>query len=171
MDVITIVSLISSLITIEEAGRNWGSFILDYFKINREKKKLKFAEWDTEDEVAQMIIDAFKGNVAAAYKEHIFQKEEIEQIADAFLKEKSDWYLDYFQRKAVRDFISRTLEKYNEYNRSQMSLGERIIEDSIECVGNKLESQVEQLSEKVDGIEQLTVARKENTEALCPAAN
>ena len=157
-----IVSFISALVTIEEAGRGWGSCFFKFFNKNQIKKKLVFAEWDTDDESTQRILDAFKCNVASEYKEHIFQQDEIEEIAEAFLRDKSDWKLDYFQREEVRRFIRKTFENYNEYNVSNMSVGERIIDDSIERVGNK----VEVLSEKLDDLEQITHETKEKTAAL-----
>ena len=152
MEIIDIVGLFSSLITIEEAGSGWGLSILNIFHEKRAKQKLVFAEWDTDDESTQRVIDAFKCNVSAEYKEHIFQQDEIEEIAEAFLREQSEWQLDYFQKEDVRRFIHLTLEKYNEYNRSYMSRGERIIENSIEGVKEK----VDLLSAKVDDLEQIT---------------
>lgn len=162
MEIIGIVGLFSSLITIEESGRGWGLSILNLFNEKRAKKKLVFAEWDTDDESTQRVLDAFKCDVSAEFKEHIFQQEEIEEIAEAFLRDKSEWQLDYFQKEEVRRFIRQTLEKYNEYNRSQMSRGERIIENSIEGV----EEKVDLLSKKVDNLEQITYETKENTGAL-----
>ena len=162
MDIIGVVGFISALVTIEEAGRSWRECILKIFNKNQAKKKLIFAEWDTDDESTQRVLDAFKCKVSAKYKEHIFQQDEIEKIAEAFLRDKSDWQLDYFQKEDVRQFIRKTLGKYNEYNLSRMSLGERIIEDSVESVGEK----VEVLSEKVDDLEQITHETKENTVAL-----
>ncbi len=156
------VGFISALVTIEEAGRSWGSCILDKFNKNQAKKKLIFAEWDTEDESTQRVLDAFKCNVSAKYKEHIFQQDEIDEIAEAFLREISDWQLDYFQKEDVRLYIRRTLKKYNEYNLSHMSLGERIIEDTIECVGKK----VDVLLEKENDLEQIVHETKENTDTL-----
>ena len=120
MDIISMVGFISALVTIEEAGRSWGSCILDKFNKNQAKKKLIFAEWDTEDESTQRVLDAFKCNVSAKYKEHIFQQDEIDEIAEAFLREISDWQLDYFQKEDVRLYIRRTLKKYNAANHAAL---------------------------------------------------
>ena len=159
MEIIGVVGLLSSLITIEESGRGWGLSFLNIFNEERAKKKLVFAEWDTDDESTQRVLDAFKCDVSAEFKEHIFQQDEIEEIAEAFLRDKSEWQLDYFQKEEVCRFIRQTLEKYNEYNRSHMSRGERIIENSIEGV----EKKVDLLSEKVDDLEQIAYETKENT--------
>ena len=129
MDLITVIGFISSLVTIEEAGRSLGSCIFDKLRLRKAKKKIVFIEWDTEEESVQRIIDAFKNNVKAAYKEHIFSQIEIEEIARSFFEERSDLQIDYFQKQEIRDFIFRTMNKYNEYNRSQMTLGERILQD------------------------------------------
>ena len=77
MEIIGVVSLLSSLITIEETGRGWRSSIFNILNEKRSKKKLVFAEWDTDDESTQRVLDAFKCDVSAEYKEHIFQQDEI----------------------------------------------------------------------------------------------
>lgn len=58
MDIATIIGLISSLVTIEEAGRGWASGLFHFCKKERAKKKIVFVEWDAEDETTQRIIDA-----------------------------------------------------------------------------------------------------------------
>lgn len=68
MDIATIIGLISSLVTIEEAGRGWVSGLFHFCKKKRAKKKIVFVEWDAEDETTQRIIDAFKCGMAAKYK-------------------------------------------------------------------------------------------------------
>lgn len=57
MDIATIIGLISSLVTIEEAGRGWVSGLFHFCKKKRAKKKIVFVEWDAEDETTQRIID------------------------------------------------------------------------------------------------------------------
>ena len=84
MDIATIIGLISSLVTIEEAGRGWASGLFHFCKKKRAKKKIVFVEWDAEDETTQRIIDAFKCGMAAKYKEHIFQPDEIDTIIEEF---------------------------------------------------------------------------------------
>ena len=150
MDLITVIGFISSLVTIEEAGRSLGSCIFDKLRLRKAKKKIVFIEWDTEEESVQRIIDAFKNNVKAAYKEHIFSQIEIEEIARSFFEERSDLQIAYFQKQEIRDFIFRTMNKYNEYNRSQMTLGERILQDTIENEGEKIGATLDVISEKVD---------------------
>ena len=49
MDIATIIGLISSLVTIEEAGRGWASGLFHFCKKKRAKKKIVFVEWDAED--------------------------------------------------------------------------------------------------------------------------
>ena len=105
MDVITVIGFISSLVTIEEAGRGWLSGIFHFCKSKHAQKKIEFVEWDSNDESAQMIIDAFKCDMAAKYKEHIFQPDEIDNIVEVFLKEKSYLVVDYNQREDIRKFI------------------------------------------------------------------
>ena len=150
MDIATIIGLISSLVTIEEAGRGWASGLFHFCKKKRAKKKIVFVEWDAEDETTQRIIDAFKCGMAAKYKEHIFP-DEIDTIIEEFFKEKAYLVVDYNQRNDICDFIHRTFEKYNDYTRSQMTVGDRVLQDSIEGTTEK----VVELERKVDSLESL----------------
>lgn len=166
MDLITVIGFISSLVTIEEAGRSLGSCIFDKLRLRKAKKKIVFIEWDTEEESVQRIIDAFKNNVKAAYKEHIFSQIEIEEIARSFFEERSDLQLAYFQKQEIRDFIFRTMNKYNEYNRSQMTLGERILQDTIENEGEKIGATLDVISEKVDAASESIAENRDKIGAL-----
>ena len=65
MDIIQIIGFISSLVTIEEAGRGWLSRVYQFCKNENAKKKIAFAEWDAGDESTQRIIDGFKCSMAA----------------------------------------------------------------------------------------------------------
>lgn len=123
MDIIGVVGFISALVTIEEAGRGWIKSILNIFNKNQAKKKIIFVEWDTDDESTQRVLDEFKCNMSAEYKEHIFQQDEIEEIAEVFLRDRLDWQLDYFQKEDVRCFIRKTLKKYNEYLLAELQIG------------------------------------------------
>ena len=112
MDIATIIGLISSLLTIEEDGRGWTSGLFHFCKKKHAKKKIVFVEWDTKDESAQRLIDAFKCKMAAKYKEHIFQPDEIDTIIKELFKEKAYLFVDdnqrkdisYFQRKHIFNF-------------------------------------------------------------------
>lgn len=162
MDIATIIGLISSLVTIEEAGRGWASGLFHFCKKERAKKKIVFVEWDAEDETTQRIIDAFKCGMAAKYKEHIFQPDEIDTIIEEFFKEKAYLVVDYNQRNDICDFIHRTFEKYNDYTRSQMTVGDRVLQDSIEGTTEK----VVELERKVDSLEITSQETLRNTEKL-----
>ena len=162
MDIATIIGLISSLVTIEEAGRGWASGLFHFCKKKRAKKKIVFVEWDAEDETTQRIINAFKCGMAAKYKEHIFQPDEIDTIIEEFFKEKAYLVVDYNQRNDICDFIHRTFEKYNDYTRSQMTVGDRVLQDSIEGTTEK----VVELERKVDSLEITSQETLRNTEKL-----
>lgn len=161
-----IIGFISSLVTIEEAGRGWLSGVFQFRKNENAKKKIAFAEWDAGDESSQRIIDGFKCSMAAIYKEHIFQPDEIDTIVEEFLKEKAYLVVDSNQKKDIRDFIYRTFEKYNDYTRSQMTIGERVLQDSIKETTKK----VAELQEKITDIEDVTQETLRNTEKILNAA-
>ena len=162
MDVATILGLISSLVTIEEVGRGWASGLFHFCKKKRAKNKIVFAEWDAEDETTQRIIDAFKCRMSAKYKEHIFQPDEIATIIEELFKEKAYLVVDYNQRNDICDFIHRTFEKYNDYTRSQMTVGDRVLQNSIEGTAEK----VVELERKVDSLEFSSQETLRNTEKL-----
>ena len=85
MDWVTMVGLIGTLVTIEEAGRGWFSGIKKIFA----KREVRLCNWDSTDPVTQRLLDAFKSSAYAEYKEHIFSEDEIEEIVKRFLEEKS----------------------------------------------------------------------------------
>lgn len=163
IDVVEIIELISSLVTIEEASYGWLARLLRLFNGKQAKAKIEFAEWDVEDETTQLIIDGFKSKMIAKYKEHIFQPDEINLIIKEFLKEKKYQIADYNQRKEISEFIRRTFLKYNEYNRSLMTAGERIIQDSIEETDKKIE--------KLDVLQNISLKTLRNIEKLLNSKN
>lgn len=61
-----------------------GIWIVSFLQEETCQEKIVFVEWDAEDETTQRIIDAFKCGMAAKYKEHIFQPDEIDTIIEEF---------------------------------------------------------------------------------------
>lgn len=144
MDLLGVVGLLSSLIGIEEAVRSWCSLA----KIKIKKSKLNLKNWDSDDLVVQRGLDSFKKSVRAQYKEHIFSEQEIEQIIKLFFEENTKIYLNYFQKKQLEQIIKDIMQKYNEFNMSLMSTGEKIIHSEIKTEMNKISEQLEEISNK-----------------------
>lgn len=154
MEWITIVGLIDSLISFEEFGRGLIPSIKKIFA----KRKIRLCNWDSTDPVTQRLLDAFKSSAYAEYKEHIFSEDEIEEIVKQFLEEKSYLKLSYKERGEIAKYIRSILGKYNEYTRSQMSVGENIIFDKLE----------DNHQEVKDGQKEIlhNIANKEHTQNL-----
>ena len=101
MDFTTIIGLIGTLVTFEEAGRGW----LPIIKNQRAKNKIKLSNWDSKDPTVQHVLDSFKSDVRAEYKEHIFSEVEMNEIANKFLGEKSYLNLSYEDKKKITEYI------------------------------------------------------------------
>lgn len=157
MDWGTIVGLIGTLVTIEEAGRGWFSDIKKIFA----KRKIRLCNWDSTDPVTQRLLDAFKSSAYAEYKEHIFSEDEIEEIIKRFLEEKSYLKLSYKESGEIAKYIGSILGKYNEYTRSQMSLGDNIIYDKMEDNHQEIKDGQKEIKELLHDI-----ANKEHTQNL-----
>lgn len=136
MDFTTIIGLIGTLVTFEEAGRGW----LPIIKNQRLKNMIKLSNWDSKDSTVQHVLDSFKSDVRAEYKEHIFSEAEVEQIADKFLNEKSYLNLSYEDKREIKEYIQDILGKYNEYTRSLMSTGESVLYEKLVSGNNEIKN-------------------------------
>ena len=136
MDFITIIGFIGTLVTFEEAGRNWFPII----KNRRAKNTIKLSNWDSKDPNVQHVLDSFKSDVRAKYKEHIFSEDEMNEIANIFLGEKSYLNLSYEDKRKITEYIQDILGKYNEYTRSLMSTGERVLYKKVVSDNNEIKN-------------------------------
>lgn len=155
MDWITIVGLIDTLVSFEEVGRGLIPVIKNRFA----KRKIRLSNWNSSDSVTQLLLDSFKSKAYAEYKEHIFSEEEIEEIIKQFFKEKQHLRLSYKEKKDITQYIRNILARYNEYTRSQMSLGERVICDKIEDNHKEIKGEQKEIKEIL-----YDIANKEHTQ-------
>ncbi|QEH67830.1 hypothetical protein [Cellulosilyticum sp. WCF-2] len=144
MDLITIVGLLGTLVTFEEAGRGWLPFI----KVKRAKRKIQLTEWNSNDPIVQRALDEFKCKVKEKYEEHLFSPEEIEEIVDLYFKENKILCLGKLEKDKIKEYIRDILCKYNEYNRSLMSPGEKIIHNDMQNKCQKIATKLDQLTSK-----------------------
>lgn len=151
MDFTAIIGLIGTLVTFEEAGRGW----LPIIKKQRMKNTIKLSNWDSKDPTVQHVLDSFKSDVRAKYKEHIFSETEINEIANKFLAEKSYLNLSYEDKKKVTVFIQDILGKYNEYTCSLMSTGERVLYEKSVSDNNEIKNMLSDIANN-DRTENLT---------------
>lgn len=146
MDFTTIIGLIGTFVTFEEAGRGWFPII----KNQKAKNTIELGNWDSKDSTVQHVLDSFKSDVRAEYKEHIFSEVEINEIANKFLNEKSYLNLSYEDRKKVTVFIQDILGKYNEYTRSLMSTGENVLYEKLVSDNNEIKNMLSDMANKVN---------------------
>ncbi len=144
MDLVTIIGLIGTLVTFEEAGRGW----LPIIKNHRAKNTIKLCNWDSKDPTVQHVLDSFKSDVRAEYKEHIFSEVEMNEIANKFLDEKSYLSLSYEDKEKITEYILDILGKYNEYTRSLMSTGESVLYEKLVSDNNEIKNMLSDIVNK-----------------------
>lgn len=156
MEFDVIISLIGSLITIEEAGRGWIYNIRSFLRKSNQKKIIELKQWDDPNPVVQRLMDGFKSNMRSAYLEHEFTKGEIEDIVDSILRQDKFRGISYEDGKKVRKYIFEILEKYNQYTKLQMSTGEKVISDKVD----KVEQGLQEINNHLDNVERNAAFRK-----------
>lgn len=100
MDLVSAIGLISSFVTLEEAGRSWILIIKDKIK----RKEIDINNWDSDDPLVQVCLDRFKTDMGDKYKDHIFSKEEIQDIIRGFF-EQNPIILSLQQNKKYSDLL------------------------------------------------------------------
>ena len=151
-----IIGLIGSVITIEEAGRGRFQNIRSLLRKSNQKKMIDLKQWDDPNPVVQRVMDGFKSDVRAVYREHIFSNVEIEEIAEGFLSQDKFRGISYDDGKAVRKHIFEILEKYNQYTKLQMSSGEKVISDKVD----RVEHGIQEINSRLNDVERNAAFRK-----------
>ena len=64
MDLMAAIGLLSSIVTLEEAGRSWVLIVKDKVK----RKKIDINNWDSNDPLVQACLDRFKTDMGDKYK-------------------------------------------------------------------------------------------------------
>lgn len=149
MDLIAAIGLISSVVTIEEAGRSWILIIKDKLK----RKEIDINNWDSDDPLVQACLDKFKTDMGDKYKDHIFSKEEIQEIIRCFFEQNRELRMGNEEKKQITQIIEDIFHAYNEHTKSLMTSGERTLH-------NTLSSDVSMIMDKLGVIEEQP--RKEN---------
>lgn len=149
MDLTAAIGLISSIVTIEEAGRSWILIIKDKLK----RKEIDINNWDSDDPLVQSCLDKFKTNMGNKYKDHIFSEEEIQEIIRCFYEHNRELRMGNEEKKQITQIIKDIFHAYNEHTRSLMTSGERTLH-------NTLSSDVSMIMDKLGVIEEQP--RKEN---------
>ena len=97
MDLVSAIGLISSFVTLEEAGRSWILIIKDKIK----RKEIDINNWDSDDPLVQVCLDRFKTDMGDKYKDHIFSEEEIQDIIRGFFEQNRELRIGNEEKKLL----------------------------------------------------------------------
>ena len=112
MDHVAVIGLISSILTIEEAGRSWITLIKE--KVNKKGPNLN--DWNSDNPEVQSCLDKFKMNMREKYQDHIFSQEEIDEIVQKFFEDNTQ--IKYEDKEEIEQFIREIIIAYNVYTKS-----------------------------------------------------
>lgn len=144
MDLMAAIGLISSVVTLEEAGRSWVLIVKDKLK----RKEIDINNWDSNDPLVQACLDRFKTDMGNKYKEHIFSEEEIQEIIRGFFDQNRELRVGFEEKKQVTQIIVDILYAYNEYTKSLMSSGERTLHNTLSSDFSKIMDKLEVIEEQ-----------------------
>ncbi|OWV16735.1 ATP-binding protein [Fibrobacter sp. UWB3] len=138
---VAIIELISACVTLEECFWAKIPLIGNFFR----KQKILSKKWKSDNVVVDACINRFKEESYSEYREHIFSEDEKQKIIQDYFEQNPNLKLNETDRKNVELFIIRVLDGFNEYNRSIMTPGERILHDSVSKGNEKILSSLEEL--------------------------
>ena len=134
MDLMAAIGLLSSIVTLEEAGRSWVLIVKDKLK----RKEIDINNWDSDDPLVQACLDRFKTDMGDKYKNHIFSEEEIQEIIRGFFEQNRELRIGNEEKKQMTQIIEDILYAYNEYTKSLMSSGERTLHNTLSSDFSKI---------------------------------
>lgn len=137
-----IVGLISAIFTFEESI--WSK--IPVISLFCKKRKINLNNWNLDAPVNQARLEAFKSKAYAQYKEHLFGKNEIDSIIEGFYEENKDVAIKESERVQLEFIIRDIFNKYNEFTRSQMTLGEKVLLNK----NNEMDEKLNQLLSQKD---------------------
>lgn len=134
MDLMAAIGLLSSIVTLEEAGRSWVLIVKDKLK----RKEIDINNLDSDDPLVQACLDRFKTDMGDKYKDHIFSEEEIQEIIRGFFEQNRELRIGNEEKKQMTQIIEDILYAYNEYTKSLMSSGERTLHNTLSSDFSKI---------------------------------
>lgn len=134
MDLMAAIGLLSSIVTLEEAGRSWVLIVKDKLK----RKEIDINNWDSDDPLVQACLDRFKTDMGDKYKDHIFSEEEIQEIIRGFFEQNRELRIGNEEKKKMTQIIEDILYAYNEHTKSLMSSGERTLHNTLSSDFSKI---------------------------------
>lgn len=144
MNLMDAIGLLSSFITLEEAGRNWVLTGKDKLK----RKEIDINNWDSNAPLVQACLDRFKTDMGDKYKDHIFSEEEIQKIIRGFFEQNRELRIGNEEKKQMTQIIEDILYAYNEYTKSLMSSGERTLHNTLSSHYSKIMDKLGMIEEQ-----------------------
>lgn len=152
------IGLISALFTFEQSI--WSK--IPIIRLFLKKRKICLNNRNSDDPVTQAKLESFKSKTYAQYKEHLFTKDEIDAIINEIYEENKDVAIKESERQQLEFIIRDVFNKYNEFTQSQMTIGEKVI-NNIEEKFNFLNSKIDKLFSH-GGIENELKNQEENVQ-------
>lgn len=118
MDLMAAIGLLSSIVTLEEAGRSWVLIVKDKLK----RKEIDINNWDSDDSLVQACLDRFKTDMGDKYKDHIFSKEEIQEIIRGFFEQNRELRIGNEEKKQMTQIIEDILLSFAPSSRNWLIL-------------------------------------------------
>lgn len=144
MNLMNAIGLLSSFITLEEAGRSWVLTGKDKLK----RKEIDINNWDSDDPLVQACFDRFKTDMGDKYKDHIFSEKEIQEIIRGFFEQNRELRIGNEEKKQMTQIIEDILYAYNEYTKSLMSSGERTLHNTLSSDYSKIMDKLGMIEEQ-----------------------
>lgn len=126
-----VIGYISSIVTIEEAGRAWIKEMKGLFS----EKEFDFQEYISENEVVNRKLDQLKQWLVNSGRKDIFHEDEIRQIEGEVFDSVP---LDYYDKKELYEILDRLFAGINKYISEHLSIGEKIIIERQEKVLDRI---------------------------------
>lgn len=118
MDLTIIIGMIGSLLTIGDVGNSFFSYV-------KQNRKFNLSRWRHIDPNVDKFIEKFNEDIATVYQNHIFTKDEKNEIVKSCIRKLE------IENEDIANIISEIIDEYNEYQIASLSKGEKVILDSI----------------------------------------
>lgn len=118
MDLTIIIGLIGSFLTIGDVGNSFFSYV-------KHNRKFNLNSWRHIDPNVDKFIGKFNEEIATTYRNHIFTKDEKNEIVKSCIKKLE------IKNDEISNIISEIIDEYNEYQMASLSKGEKVILDRI----------------------------------------
>lgn len=118
MDLTIIIGMIGSLLTIGDVGNSFFSYV-------KQNRKFNLSRWRHIDPNVDKFIEKFNEDIATIYQNHIFTKDEKNEIVKSCIRKLE------IENEDIANIISEIIDEYNEYQIASLSKGEKVILDSI----------------------------------------